>query len=87
MMESAEAATFAERLRARREKKRLSQARLAAEAGLNSITVYRLEGGATLPNVPSVVALAKVLDVCLDWFVLGRGPIRPGRRSSKPKRG
>lgn len=75
-METVESATFADRLRKRREFKRLSQAGLAAAAGLNPITVYRLETGDILPSVDSVIALAQVLDVCLDWFVLGRGPVR-----------
>jgi transcriptional regulator with XRE-family HTH domain len=79
-METADSATFADRLRKRREFERLSQAGLAAKAGLSPITVYRLETGDILPSVDSVIALAQVLDVCLDWFVLGRGPIRPRPR-------
>ena len=92
-MDSLEMERVAARVRAAREaegskrtSKRLTQANLAYEVGLNAVTVYRIECGKT-PSLPSVVALAAALDVSLDWLVLGRGPKRPFRRSSNAKKG
>jgi DNA-binding XRE family transcriptional regulator len=54
-------APFADRLRAFRHAAGLTQAQLAAKAGLSKATVNRLEGGRGHPPRPSIEALARVL--------------------------
>ena len=55
--------TFAENLRRFRVERFLSQRELARQAGLHSITLVRLEAGATAPSTRTVRALAAVLGV------------------------
>ena len=55
--------TFAENLRKFRVERFLSQRELARQAGLHSITLVRLEAGATAPSTRTVRALAAALGV------------------------
>jgi transcriptional regulator with XRE-family HTH domain len=62
--------TFADRLRALREKAGLSAYRLAFYAGLTKQAVSRLERGQAQPSWATVQALAKALEVPTDAFVI-----------------
>lgn len=55
------AATFAPRLRLARERRKLSQAKLANLVGVDRALVCKWEGGQRLPSVTTLVRLAEVL--------------------------
>lgn len=59
--------TFAERLRELRKTQGLTQAELAALAGIHEPAVYEYEKG-RLPSFPTIVRLAKALDTCVSAF-------------------
>jgi transcriptional regulator with XRE-family HTH domain len=58
--------TFATRLRARREARRLSAPELAEAAGVSRQYLWALEAGAKAPSLETARRLAEVLDVSLD---------------------
>lgn len=57
-----------ERLRVARERRGLSRSRLAELADLSEKSVHNYEAGDDVPRVPAVIALAKVLEVPLEFF-------------------
>lgn len=67
-------APFRKRLRATREKQGLSGRKLARIAGLSESAVGMIENGEHGVTLATAVALAKALDVSLDWLAMGRTP-------------
>ena len=59
---------FASRLAAARQAKRLSQRQLAFRLGVSARAVGQFEQGSNWPSVETLIALADVLDVSLDWL-------------------
>jgi len=57
---------FGEKLRRWRSRRALSQRELAALAGLQHVTVARLETGSRQPRPKTIRVLAKALDVSVD---------------------
>lgn len=60
--------TFGERLKQLRERAGLSQAALAAQVGISTRQISRLETNAQIPTWPTVQAIAKVLGVSCEVF-------------------
>ena len=73
--------TFADRLRALRGARGLSQYELAKRSGLSKQTLSRLEMD-TVPSWPTVQALARALGVSVAAFEPGETP-PPKRRGNK----
>lgn len=65
--------SFRERLVEARRLKRMSHADLAERTGIHPSLICNLEGGRHLPMFRTIIKLAEVLDVSMDWLV--------GRRS------
>ena len=65
--------TFARRLRALRAERKLSRAELAERAGTTAPVYARYERGERAPTVDTAHALARALDVTLDYLV-GEAP-------------
>jgi transcriptional regulator with XRE-family HTH domain len=63
---------FGTRLRALREKAVLTQRELARLAGIEAMQISRYERGVGYPAVETLLALAKTLDVDLDYLLLGK---------------
>lgn len=63
--------SFPRRLRAAREKRRLSQGGLASRAGLQPSAISHFETGARKPSFDNLRRLADALDVTTD-YLLGR---------------
>jgi transcriptional regulator with XRE-family HTH domain len=62
-------ATFATRMKRRREARRWDQKELARRAGIPFMTVYRLEkGDHRTPRMDVAVKIARALGVSLDWL-------------------
>lgn len=59
-----------ERLRALRGERGESQHGLARRAGVNRVTIARIEAGHQLPRYSTLVALAEALDVPLDQLLM-----------------
>src|SRR5689334_12631054 len=80
---------FAARLRQLREAAGLTQAQLAARAGMNQFGVAKLEQGVTTPYWETVLALARALGVTCLEFAEGGEAEAPRRRPGRPpkKRG
>ena len=57
----------------RRQDHRMTLREVAAEAGISPSTVCRVEAG-QLPDVPSLMALARWLGVSLDYAMTGKEP-------------
>ena len=61
--------TFGERLRRVREQRGWSQHELARRVGVSFMTIYRLETGRHQePRLRLAVALARTLNISLDWL-------------------
>ena len=63
---------FGERLKALREKAGLSQRELARLAGIEAMQISRYERGVGYPAVETLIAIARTLDVGLDYLLLGK---------------
>lgn len=61
---------FAERLKAARTRKHLSQAELAKSVGVSAATIssYETPNGAKVPALDKAAAIASELDISLDWL-------------------
>ncbi len=66
---------FAERLKAVREEKGLSQTELAAKTGLQPSAVSHFESGRRSPSFDNLRRLADALNVTID-YLLGRSDLR-----------
>ncbi|USD64234.1 helix-turn-helix domain-containing protein [Vibrio sp. SCSIO 43136] len=54
----------------------ISQAQLAREAGVTSVTMMRIRNGeATNVRATTAIKLAKSLKCSINWLILGRGPV------------
>lgn len=62
---------LAQRLRALRVERGITQQALADRAGLNRVSVARLETGGQLPRYRTLVSLAGALDVPVDRLLVG----------------
>lgn len=70
---------FGERLKALREKAGLTQRELARLAGIEAMQISRYERGVGYPAVETLIAIARTLDVGLDYLLLGKS--QPSKRS------
>ena len=69
------------RLREWRAKRDLSLRQLAEAAGVNFVTLYRIESGKMSPTVAMLEKLAKALDISVrDFFPVERRPRSRRRR-------
>ncbi len=59
---------FAERLKELRVERGLSQAQLAKEVGVSSVAIVYWESKQRIPNLDSVIDLAKFFNVSLDYI-------------------
>ena len=50
-------------VRAKRERRRLTQAGLAERVGLSPTSIYRLERGQSIPHTPAFIAICKLLRI------------------------
>lgn len=57
-----------------RKEKGMTQVELVKQTGLAKQTVTNLEKGHYPPDLGTVLCVAKVFGVTLDWLVLGKGP-------------
>jgi putative transcriptional regulator len=55
-------------LKEEREKRGLSQEKLASMVGVSKETIRKVESGLSIPNVFLALALAKVLSVSIDFL-------------------
>ncbi len=61
---------FGERLKALRSANGLTQASLAARAGINRVTIARIESGEQLPRYRTLAALAEALEVPVERLLV-----------------
>ncbi len=74
--------TIAERIRERRAALSLTQARLAAELGVDQSTVAKWERGPNSPRSSTLQYLAERLHVSVSWLISGEEPVqRPAAES------
>lgn len=61
---------FPERLKFTRQKAKLTQKQLAELSNVTAATIssYEAEGGTKVPSLDKVIALAKALNVSIDWL-------------------
>ncbi|MFM0585875.1 XRE family transcriptional regulator [Streptococcus suis] len=57
-----------ERLKNRRNEKKLSQSEVASKIGVNRTAFHNWENGKSIPNQKNLTALAKILDVPVTYF-------------------
>ena len=57
-----------ERLKNRRNEKKLSQSEIASKIGVNRTAFHNWENGKSIPNQKNLTALAKILDVPVTYF-------------------
>ncbi|HEM6115834.1 TPA: helix-turn-helix transcriptional regulator [Streptococcus suis] len=57
-----------ERLKNRRNEKKLSQSEIASKIGINRTAFHNWENGKSVPNQKNLTALAKILDVPVTYF-------------------
>jgi len=83
---------FAERLRAVRMAKGLSQTALAEKVSITNETLSRLERGANEPPWPLVLRLARALEVTPDAFLPAEPvevkppPVKPATKRGRPSK-
>lgn len=70
-------ATFAERLKARRNKLGLTQKSLALSAGVSETSITNWERGVNPPTMTSAAPIAKALGVSVNWLFGGPHEIEP----------
>ena len=59
---------FSERLKELRKKNNLTQQELADKVGTNRVNVTKWETGMTEPRIESLIKLADLLEVSIDWL-------------------
>lgn len=59
---------FHTKLREEREKRGLSQEKLATMVGVSKETIRKVESGLSIPNVFLALALAKILTLSVDYL-------------------
>lgn len=60
-----------DRIREARERKHLSQMKLAILAKVSLITISNMESGKSSPNLKNIVKISRVLGVSIDYLVSG----------------
>lgn len=60
--------TFAERVRAARKNKKWTYEKLGENAGITDAAVCRIEKRQNTPTLYTAIALAKALNVSLEWL-------------------
>ncbi|MEN7529299.1 helix-turn-helix domain-containing protein [Cupriavidus sp. DL-D2] len=60
--------TFSERLRLARKERGMNQEVLAQRTGIERSHISHYETGLNTPRLPSLIALAQVLDCSTDWL-------------------
>lgn len=66
-----------ERIAQLRQRKGLSQAKLATAVGLSASAIAMYEQGRREPSVSIIIALADVLGVTIDYLLTGQSPQSP----------
>jgi len=69
-----------------RVQKGLSQAELAKQVHVTRQTVSRWEGGKTEPDVDTLIAIAKIFGVSLDYLCGADEVLRPERKEELPEK-
>lgn len=77
--------TFPERLRRSRKGVRLTASGLSLAAGINKNAVSGLEGRESLPRLPTVEQLARVLRVSPGWLAYGLGEAEAPAAQDPPR--
>lgn len=72
---SAKAQELGRRIQAARERKRVTQANLAAQLGVTDNAVTQWETGRAIPRAERLATIAASLGVLLTWLMTGEGPI------------
>lgn len=76
-----------EQLRVLRERKELSQAKLAARVGMNPATIWRIETGQRSPTIEQLERLAEGLDADItDFFPKAQAPLFPHEQAEESRR-
>lgn len=57
------------RIREARERKNLTQMKLAELVNLSTITISNIESAKVSPNLKNIIMIAKVLDVSIDFLI------------------
>lgn len=57
------------RIREARERKKLTQMKLAELVNLSTITISNIESAKVSPNLKNIIMIAKVLDVSIDFLI------------------
>jgi transcriptional regulator with XRE-family HTH domain len=73
---------FGERLRGIRTDRKLSMKQLAGKVGMSVTALGRHERGRAVPGLDVAAALAKALDVSIDYLAIGEDPRRSSPASS-----
>ena len=60
-----------DRIREARERKHLSQMKLAILAKVSLITISNMESGKSSPNLKNIIKISRVLGVSIDYLVSG----------------
>lgn len=61
----------------------MRQADLAEEVGVSRSHLTKIERGHDLPGRETIVAIANVFNVSLDWLAEGKGDPRPAQATSE----
>lgn len=64
---------FGDRVREARKAKKMTQYELSELATISQVTVSVIENSHNGTYVDTAIKIAKVLDVSLDWLLLGKG--------------
>lgn len=75
--------TIGERVRAERKSRGLSIAALSYESGCSETTLKICESGKSFPHAVTIGAIAKALDVSVDYIVYGKS-VPTGNRRTNP---
>jgi DNA-binding XRE family transcriptional regulator len=62
--------------------KKISQAELGKKLGVSTTCAHFYLNGERLPSMDNARDLARTFNVCVEWFLTGRGPMRPVNNSN-----
>jgi len=55
-----------------------AQVKLGKKLGVSGPMAHAYKTGEKLPAMATAIRIAKLLDVCVEWLLTGRGPMTPG---------
>ena len=65
------ALTIAQNLRKARREKKMTQSELACVSGVSRVTIARIESNVLIPDIITLLCLAKALHINIDIFLKG----------------